>query len=416
MLLNHGTPPGMCPSIGFLGLWCLAAWIAACDNFPYANIHISIQMMMKPTFYSIAVALCLTLTGCPNSDDEPYSDSGSNSYAYVINSDNTISQFNLNPSNGDLTSTSYPAVSTTGANSIAGYLDRHNKFMYVVNKTSQTISMFGFDSFRKPYLLSTPTVATDGDVRSIAVSAGKNAYVANIANSGATSTVGVYTVGSSGVLTKVSTVPSYGGSSYQLLLSGDGKYLYVLHDDTSRISMYTVGVNGALTEMTPPHVDTTTSAQSFAIHPSGKFIYVAKSTNPGYVYRHDIDTSTGVVGSLQMASETAVGQSPRAMRVHASGKYAYVLNGSDRKISMFNINESTGQLTAMAPATVDSSGLDFPNSFDIDATGNFLYVTTYANKVYAFRINQSTGMLTAGSTVTTATSSNNFIMLSGSSW
>lgn len=372
--------------------------------------------MIKLISSSFAVAICFSLAGCSESEFESNSSGGSNSYAYVINSDNTLSQFNLDSVTGALTSSNYSAVSTTGNSSISGYLDRHNKYMYIVNQTSKTISMFGFDASRKPYLLSTPTVATDGEVRSIAVSAGKSAYVANIATSGDTSTVGVYTVGSTGVLTKVSTVPSYGGSSYQLLLSGDGNYLYVLHNDTNRISMYTVGANGALTSMATPFVATTDFPQSFAIHPSGKFIYVAKNANPGYVYRHDIDTSTGAVGTIQLSSETPVGQSPRAIRIHSSGKYAYVLNGGNRKISMFNINSTTGQLTAMTTATIDSSGSDFPNSFDIDATGKFLYVTTYSNKVYVFQINQSTGELTASSTVTTATSSNSFIMLSGSDW
>jgi 6-phosphogluconolactonase (cycloisomerase 2 family) len=370
--------------------------------------------MIRPLLTAIAVTTCLAFSGCPDSETVSNSSSSTSSYAYVINSDNAISQFDLNAATGALTASSNPAVSTTGNNSIAGYLDLDNKFMYVVNQTSKTISMFGFDASSKPYLLSTPTVATDGEIRSIAVSPGKNAYVANIATSGDTSTVGVYSVASSGVLTKVSTVPSYGGSSYQLLLSGDDKYLYVLHNDTNRISMYTVGTNGALTSMTTPFIATIDFPQSFAIHPSGKFIYVARYASSGYVYRHDIDAATGAVGSLQISSQTAVGQSPRAIRIHSSGKYAYVLNGGNRTISMLNINETTGELTAMTPSFVASSGTDFPNSFAIDASGKFLYVTTYSDKVYAFQIDQSNGALTASSTVTTATSSNNFIMLSGS--
>ena len=369
--------------------------------------------MIRPILTAIAAMTCLAISGCPDSEPAPTPSRITSRFAYVINSDNTISQFDLDAATGALTASSYPAVSTTGNNSISGYLDRRNKFMYVVNQTSKTISMFGFDASRKPYLLSTPTVATDGEIRSIAVSAGKNAYVANIADSGATSTVGVYSVASSGVLTKVSTVPSYGGSSYQLLLSGDGTYLYVLHNDTYRISMYSVGANGALTSMTTPYIATIDFPQSFAIHPSGKFLYVAKYANPGYVYRHDIDAATGAVGSLQMSSETAVGQSPRAIRIHSSGKYAYVLNGGDRTISMFNINETTGELTAMTPSYVSSSLTDFPNSFDFDASGKFLFVTTYSNRVYTFQIDQTTGVLAATSSVTTATSSNNFIMLSG---
>jgi 6-phosphogluconolactonase (cycloisomerase 2 family) len=369
--------------------------------------------MIKALLSSIAVTLCFLITGCFSSSSQPSSSNSPSSYAYVINSDNTISQFYLNADTGALLDSFNTAVSTTGNNSISGHLDRRNKLMYFVNQTSKTISMFGFDASSIPYLLSTPTVVTDGEIRSIAVSAGKNAYVANIAASGNTSTVGVYSVASSGVLTKVSTVPSYGGSSYQLLLSGDSKYLYVLHNDTYRISMYTVGTNGALTSMTTPYIATIDFPQSFAIHPSGKFLYVAKNESPGYVYRHDIDAATGAVGSLQMPSETAVGQSPRAIRIHASGKYAYVLNGGDRTISMLNINETTGELTAMKPSYVSSSLTDFPNSFDIDASGKFLYVTTYSNRVYTFQIDQTTGALAAASSVTTATSSNNFIMLSG---
>lgn len=80
---------------------------------------------------------------------------------------------------------------------------------------------------------------------------------------------------------------------------------------------------------------------------------------------------------------------------------------------MLNINETTGELTAMTPSFVLSSGADYPNAFDINESGKFLYVTTYANKVYAFQIDQTTGALTASSSVTTATTSNNFIMLSG---
>jgi len=84
--------------------------------------------------------------------------------------------------------------------------------------------------------------------------------------------------------------------------------------------------------------------------------------------------------------------------------YAYVTYSYDNTVSMYSINNSTGQLTAFSPATVDTGASPTCITTITIGANSYAYVTNTANpsSISMYSINNSTGELTAFSTISTS--------------
>lgn len=79
--------------------------------------------------------------------------------------------------------------------------------------------------------------------------------------------------------------------------------------------------------------------------------------------------------------------------VNKQGKFAYVANFNSGTISLFQMNNSTGGLTPLSPATINSG--DHPSSVATHPNGKFLYVANGAFNpavLFAYRVNPLTGI------------------------
>jgi len=73
------------------------------------------------------------------------------------------------------------------------------------------------------------------------------------------------------------------------------------------------------------------------------------------------------------------------------GRFLYVSNRGDESLGVFSIDPEKGSLT---PVEWISSGGSGPRHFEIDPTGNWLFVANqYTNNVVAFQVDQQTGHL-----------------------
>ena len=187
------------------------------------------------------------------------------------------------------------------------------------------------------------------------------------------------------------------------------------------------------------------AAKGVAIHPSGRFVYLASDTQPaGSVCAYEFDaralTLTPVIGSPFPA-----GRGTRAIAVDPAGKFVYATNFTDGSISGYSVDNTTGELRTLPGSAFisadantgfvvvdplgrfvystnsdvnttvsgfaidrDSGGLTpvpfsplktpgVPGALAIDPRGKFLFVAASPNQVYA--INQANGQLVAtGST------------------
>lgn len=133
----------------------------------------------------------------------------------------------------------------------------------------------------------------------------------------------------------------------------------------------------------------------FAFHPGGKYAYVInelQSTITAFSY----DAEHGKLTEVQ-----SIGTLPEGHRepsftaevvVHPSGKFVYGSNRGHDSIAIFQVDESTGKLTA---AGHRPTGGKTPRNFAIDPTGKYLLAENQAsNSVHVFRIDGETGALT----------------------
>ena len=107
------------------------------------------------------------------------------------------------------------------------------------------------------------------------------------------------------------------------------------------------------------------------------------------MYRTMNDGSLVSIGSGYIST----GTTPRAVKVHPSGKYVYVCNGDSDNISMYSVNSDDGTLANLTPSTISSNGA-YPNRMAIDPVGNYLFVVNVdGENIVAFSIDNTTGQL-----------------------
>jgi 6-phosphogluconolactonase (cycloisomerase 2 family) len=306
-------------------------------------------------------------------------------FVYVANSaDNTISGYSEDAARGRL---SPLGTYKTGITPRSLATDLNGKYLYVTNFGSNTLSTFRINS---PTGTLTPVkgspYATDLGPGAVAVSpSGSAVYVA----SETTETVTSFTVNSStGQLTNLGPT-WYGtlcGSPNSLALNPVGTYLYA----SCAGSSVAAAVSGP-----PPiingHETLGTPMTSLAMHPTGTSLYLIAdptidqiSVNGFYLQAPNVEfgdnTLTGglaldpfgrflyaVEGNANMVqgekvavnstlseisgSPFATGAYPVAGAVDYSGKFLYVVNQNDNNISAHVIDQTTGALTPLTPAT-----------------------------------------------------------------
>ena len=110
---------------------------------------------------------------------------------------------------------------------------------------------------------------------------------------------------------------------------------------------------------------------NIAADPAGNFLYIIyKAAEYVEAYKFNKDAS---LTYLQQITSTIA--NPHALKIHPSGKYAYVSNIDTDDILMFSINPN-GTWSALSPASILSStigGLD-PSRIAIDYSGSYLFV------------------------------------------
>lgn len=167
---------------------------------------------------------------------------------------------------------------------------------------------------------------------------GKYAYVINQSSN----TISIFSVGSTGTLSALSPASvsiSAGSKPTAIAIDPGSSYLYVTLSGSNRIAQYSIGSGGALSALSPAYVASGAYPQGIAISQSGKYLYVS-NTGEGTVSQFTI-----TAGKLTALSPTVTsGTTPGAIAITPDSKYVYVANYGDNTISQFAIG-SGGFLT-----------------------------------------------------------------------
>jgi 6-phosphogluconolactonase (cycloisomerase 2 family) len=174
-------------------------------------------------------------------------------------------------------------------------------------------------------------------------------------------TIGCFPINGDGTLGTLSTLTFQGGAGvngpYALVVAPGGGYLYVT--DTiaapNTVSAYSYTDCSALTPIGSP-ASVGTAAESVAVDPTGKYLYVA---NSGDATVSGFTITAGALTSMGTATATGAGASstPTALIVDPSSQYLYVANGDAGTVSLLTIGVG-GALTLVGTpvSTVSSTG------------------------------------------------------------
>jgi len=320
-------------------------------------------------------------------------------FAYVANRDsNNVSMYTINPATGIL-----EAVGTIAAGTAPFSVAVHpsGNFAYVANLDSDNVSVYTIDT-TTGVLTFMGAIGAGVEPDSVVVHpSGKFAYVANFGDEllgSVPGSVSTYTINAGGGLTSTGTIAEKFVGTSSVAVHPSGKFAYVANsafNNGNTISMYTIdATTGALTSIG------TVAAQnprSVAVHPSGNFAYVATSgvSNSDTISMYTIDRTTGALTSI---GTVAAGRLPESVAVDPAGKFAYTANAESNDVSMYSINATTGALTSIGTV---AAGLA-PNSIAIDPSGKFAYVANASsNNISMYSIDATTGALTLIGTIGT---------------
>jgi sugar lactone lactonase YvrE len=221
----------------------------------------------------------------------------SGQFLYVVQSSETIQEFSINATTGDLTASSTLTPVVTADFRVAA-IDPAGKFMYVTDLTGGRIF----------------------------------AYQINSSNGSLTAVSGSPFTISATAQPSIPVVDSTGHFLYVSLLSG--------------LAGFTIDSStGALTAITGSPFPTSSQAVFIAADPVGNFLYACTVTN-GLIDGFAIDPTTGVLTSVP-GSPFGTAQFTGNIAVDPSGKFVYVSIETGSSIYGFSLNPLTGGLTPL---------------------------------------------------------------------
>jgi 6-phosphogluconolactonase len=247
--------------------------------------------------------------------------------------------------------------------------------------------------------------------------AGRNVLVANYGGG----SVAVLPIESGGTLKPPSAFVQHTGSSvhperqraphaHSINVDPANRFAYAADLGLDKVLVYRFdGEKGWVVAADPPFTAVAPGAgpRHFAVHATGRFAYVINEINLTVTaFRRDLERGTLI--EVQTISTLPPGQSPQTgfstadVQVHPSGKFLYGSNRGHDTIVVFAIDQQTGRLTHVQNESTQGST---PRGFGIDPSGSYLLAANQrSDSVVVFRIDKESGRLTpAGHTIEVGT-------------
>jgi 6-phosphogluconolactonase len=368
----------------------------------------------KPTPPSVSSEPASKSTIAPASPStEPYSIPAKPEkyWVYIGTYNNAIYQLSFDTKTGKL-----EAVGVTKGLKNPSFIAIHpsQKYLYAVNEVDSfrawkggAISAFSINqSTGKLTLLNHQPSGGPGPCHLSVDRSGKFVLVANY-TSGSTEVIPIKEDGS---LDKPSSFIQHTGDSirakrqagphaHSAQVDIDNKFVFVPDLGADKVFIYQFDASkGIITPNEPAYVSVKAGSgpRHFAVHPNAKLAFLLNemsSTVVSYLY----DSSKGTLTEVQTISTLPTSYLGRNLTaeivMHPSGKFLYNSNRGHDSISIYSINESTGELTSIDHQSTNGKT---PRNFNIDPSGEFLIAANkISNTLTVFTIDQTTGKLTA---------------------
>ena len=179
--------------------------------------------------------------------------------------------------------------------------------------------------------------------------------------------------------------------------------MYVANATTSSLSAFTIGTN-TLTAISGSPISLSYVPVSAVVTPSNSFLYLA---GPGAIFRYTINSDGTLTTPSTGAAVSAV--SAVSLAVSPDGKWLFGLDNTTLVLDEFQIDSSTGSLSAIA-ATPYSVGnaVVAQKEVKVSPAGNLVFIALGTGGDVVFTLNTSTGAVANSQTLApTTTSSDN---------
>jgi 6-phosphogluconolactonase (cycloisomerase 2 family) len=331
-----------------------------------------------------------------------------------------IYQFEMDPATGALTQR---ALVPNGANPSCLALGASRRHLYAANETavfegaqSGSVSAYSIDeSSGRLTLLNTVGSEGAGPAHLSVHPSGRHVLVANYAG-GTVAVLPVQPNGGLGAATDVQRDQGALGSSHaasappgSFAISGhDRPHAHMVQSDPSgrfvlssdlgldRILIWKFdAATGKLSPNDPPYVPLPAGdgPRHFAFHPNGRWMYSLQEEASTLVL-FDYDAGSGSLKTRQTVSTLPKGFAgtdfTSEILIAPGGRTIYAANRLHDSIAWFSIDPNG----ALTPGGEEWTRGDYPRSFTIDPTGNFLYSCNQrSDAITTFRVNRKTGGL-----------------------
>ncbi len=175
------------------------------------------------------------------------------------------------------------------------------------------------------------------------------------------------------------------------MIQSDPAGKFVFHADLGQDRIYSWILNRAAGKLTPNSpafeaVPPGDGPRHFAFHPNGRWFYSLQEEASTLLF-FDYDATNGTLTQQQMLSTLPPGFAgtdfSSELRVSADGKFVYAANRLRDSIGIFEVG-GAGRLTRVGSASTRG---DYPRSFTLDPTGNFLFSCNQrSDAITAFRL------------------------------
>lgn len=168
------------------------------------------------------------------------------------------------------------------------------------------------------------------------------------------------------------------------------------------LEVYDISIQGAASKVQTLDLDGsgTSPVWGVDVDPTGSLVIASIANIPGRI----VPLRIGPGGSLTELTAVNAGNIPRGGAIDPTGRFYYVADSLDARISQFELDAAAGTLTALTPSTVTAAAGVL--ELVCDPTGRYLYsANSVAGTVGAYAIDHANGRLTAlaGSPVSVGT-------------
>jgi len=219
---------------------------------------------------------------------------------------------------------------------------------------------------------------------------------------GAAGTVDSYTIDQeTGELTAVGSSVAAGTGTLLGAVHPTGRFLYVASEGSNEVSAAAIdAASGVLSSRAPAPAGL--GPWAVAVHPTGRWLYAANNGSND-VSQFEIDALAGVLTPRTPAAvaNPTTGGDARDVAVHPTGRFLYVANGTKEEVLLFAVDPETGLLTGVSGTSVGAEA----RGLVVDASGRFLYVTVGGggNLVRTFAIDPEDGSLSGSAMIEAGT-------------